>query len=77
MPKNLETGELTCINNCGPITRKDMPVDEFDGFALLALTKDKGGHGRTIHADKGFTLFVYSCDVCGYIELYDNEIVSQ
>lgn len=67
MPKN-EIGEVYCINqhiNKNPMTKEENPA------MMSTIIKEEGLDKPTIRHGRGFVFDVYTCEECGYNELYD------
>ncbi|VXB03948.1 hypothetical protein [Chryseobacterium sp. 8AT] len=67
MPKS-EIGEVYCINkhaSNNPMTKADHPA------VMSSLVKEEGREKPSIILGRGYVFEIYSCEECGYNELYD------
>jgi len=71
MPKSVDG--YFCVNNCGDLVLQgDDDVDGFHSYCLSEVTYTEKA-GIVVDGRRVFTVSVYMCPVCGYIELYDKE----
>jgi len=73
MPINKATGEKICINNCGPLTQaKSRPKEIISHFIPSISRRDDEALAVTL--DMGFSLDIWACSECGYVEFYDFDL---
>lgn len=75
MPIDKTTGEKICINGCGPL-QSNVPDDtpDFSSYYIPSLDNSKDGKQRIVRIELGYSLDIWTCKECGYIELYDDEL---
>jgi hypothetical protein len=76
MPKDLETGEVTCINKCGPMERAETrwvkeTLSGYAHFMDCIEVERQEDHSPVINETSGgLPLEVLVCPKCLYAEMY-------
>jgi hypothetical protein len=71
MPKDAESGQVRCLNGHGSM-REERPPGS-DGYGLYSVRHDPDERGVVTPTTIIFSVRLYVCDVCGYIEFYNDE----
>ena len=73
MPISKNSKKLVCVNECGRLDLQvDKNVEDFDSYSLTEVTGNEE-QGKHINTNRVYTVNVFRCPKCGYIELYDKE----
>ena len=59
-----------CINDCGPMEKVDEKPGLY-GHALLEVAYRGDPKNVFLNMNSGFTVLLYKCSKCGYMEMYD------
>lgn len=63
----------TCRYGHGPLMRPDSEDDTRWVFGVTKKTEDADGKKALTELPYAFTVLLYRCPICGYIELFDDE----
>ena len=70
MPISKNTKKKKCINDCGDLVLQGNPAsDDFFAYSLAQVFKKL--NGLLVSQNTVYTVDLYKCPKCGYIELYD------
>lgn len=76
MPIDKSTGEKICINGCGLLEKNILNEPNLLAFAIPSIRKfEKDIHSIDLRVC--YTLNIWVCSKCGYLEFYDFDIEKQ